>query len=326
MLGELSRRDTSAPGQVMEFRVWTELIQQSQGSLHVFLPLLDRGLDGVVHRLTDGAYIPLQVKSKSSAVNGFVEIVIPASELVDDRALIIAGLLTPEGMGQMLLVVDEETFKKLAARSMVQGMEVFAASFSTDSATSHWRPHTVPRERLAERLLGSRPPVPVSEAVDESILPPIDRYARWLGFLGEAEVVRRLAENPELDIFRPFPDLEMVEVLARNRITHGYCGLQVKTGVPAEVRGGEARIAIRKATLVPAASTSIAALAWMAEQQQFADEFLLIPTRDLARVAIDDGVHLFLNFRPHSPERTQLDPYRRPLLELGQLAEDSCVL
>src|SRR5207244_8187823 len=98
VLDELSRRDTSAPGQVMEFRVWTEVIQQSQGALHVFLPLLDRGLDAVVHRLTDGEYIPLQVKSKSSAGNRFVAIVIPASELVHARALIIAGLLTAEGL------------------------------------------------------------------------------------------------------------------------------------------------------------------------------------------------------------------------------------
>jgi hypothetical protein len=307
----------------MEFRVWTELIQQSHGALHVFLPLLDRGLDAVVHRLTDGEYIPLQVKSKSQAVNGFVEIVIPGSELIDDRAIIIAGLLTTEGLGSKLLVVDEETFKRRAAQSEVQGVEVYAASFSTESATSHWRPYLVRRERLAERLMGSQLPLPALELVDETVHPPIDRYARWLGFLGEAEVVRRLAENPELDVFRPFPDLEMVEVLARSRITHRYCGLQVKTGVPAEARGGEARIGIRKATLVPAASTYVAALAWMAEQQEFADEFLLIPTIDLAEIAVDDGVYLFLNFRPHSSERTRLDPYRRPLSALGQLAESS---
>jgi hypothetical protein len=310
----------------MEFRVWTELIQQSLGALHVFLPLLDRGLDAVVHRLTDGEYIPLQVKCKTSAVNGFVEIVIPASELVDDRALIIAGLLTAEGLGQMLLVVDETTFKSLAARSVVQGVEVYAAAFSMDSATSHWRPHLVARDRLAERLMGSLPPLPALESAEGTLLLPIDRYARWLGFLGEAEVVRRLAENPELDIFRPFPDLEMVEVLARSRITHRYCGLQVKTGVPAEAHGGEARIAIRKATLVPAASTYIAALAWMAEQKQFADEFLLIPTIDLAMIAVDDGVHLFLNFHPHSHERTRLDPYRRSLSSLAQLAADASAL
>src|SRR5256885_7663360 len=170
------------------------------------------------------------------------------------------------------------------------------------------------------------PPVPALEPAEETVLAPIDRYARWLGFLGEAEVVRRLAENPSLDLFRPFPDLEMVEVLARSRITYRYCGLQVKTGVPAEARGGEARIAIRKATLMPATSTSIVALAWMAEQRQFADEFLLIPTTELAGVAVDDGVHLFLNFHPHSQERTRLDPYRRPLSDLGQLAEDLSTL
>jgi hypothetical protein len=167
--------------------------------------------------------------------------------------------------------------------------------------------------------MGSPLPLPTLELGDETALPPIDRYARWLGFLGEAEVVRRLAENPQLDVFRPFPDLEMVEVLARSRTTHCYCGLQVKTGVPGE--RGEARIAIRKATLVPAASTYVAALAWMAEQQQFADEFLLIPTIDLPGIAVDDGVYLFLNFRPHSPERTALDPYRRSLVRLSELAE-----
>src|SRR5438552_18501958 len=117
----------------------------------------------------------------------------------------------------------------------------------------------------------------------------------------------------------------MVEVLARSRITHRYCGLQGKTGVPAEARGGEARIAIRKATLVPAASTYIAALAWMAEQRQFADECLFVPTNDLAGIAVDDGVHLFLNFRPHSQERTRLDPYRQRLSGLSWLAEDLLV-
>src|SRR5207302_8894100 len=106
-------------------------------------------------------------------------------------------------------------------------------------------------------------------------------------------------------------------------ISPRYWGLRVKTGAPAEARRGEARLAIRKATLVPAPTTYIAALAWMAEQGQFADEFLLIPTSDLVEIALDDGVHLFLNFRPHSQERTRLDPYRRPLSDLGKLAEDS---
>jgi hypothetical protein len=306
----------------MEFRVWTELIQQSHGALHIFLPLLDRGLDAVVHRLTDGEYTPLQVKSRSEAINGFIEIGIPAGELVDDRALIIAGLLTNEGLGPMLLVVDEGTFKRLASCSVVKGENVYSASFSMESSRSHWRPHLVPRELLAERLMGAPLPVSWSEALEDFELEAIDRYSRWLGFLGESEVVRRLAENGELDLFRPFPDLEMVEVLVRSHVTGHFLGLQIKTAVPAEAYG-EARIYIRKPTFAPATSTFLVALAWLAEQRQFADECLVVPTTHLIEIAVDYGMHWVLDFHPHSQERGRLDPYRRPLSSLGQLAEDS---
>ena len=114
----------------MEFRIWTELIQQSRGALHVFLPLVDQGLDAVIHKVSSGEYIPVQVKSRGATVEGMVEIVIRGSALVEDRALLIAGLLTDEGVGQMLLVVDEGTFKQLAARDVVEGHEVFSGAFS----------------------------------------------------------------------------------------------------------------------------------------------------------------------------------------------------
>jgi hypothetical protein len=44
-----------AIGQAGEFLVWANLITQSGGGLHVFLPMLDRGIDAVVHRLKDVA-------------------------------------------------------------------------------------------------------------------------------------------------------------------------------------------------------------------------------------------------------------------------------
>ena len=44
-------------GQAGEFLVWAHIITQSGGGLHVFLPILDRGLDAVVHRISDGAYL-----------------------------------------------------------------------------------------------------------------------------------------------------------------------------------------------------------------------------------------------------------------------------
>ena len=311
------RRDTSAIGQAMEFRVWTELIQQSRGALHVFLPLLDRGLDAVIHRLTDGDYIPVQVKGRGEMADGMIEIVIPGSRLVDERAVLIAGLITDEGLGPLLLVIEEGAFKHLAARDAVQGQDVYSAAFSMHPRSSRWEPHLVPREHLAERLLGAKPPSRVEAAVQVLGVEPEDRHNQWLGFVGEAEVVRRLAENPRLDLFRPFPDLEMVEVLARDNINGRFAGLQVKTAVPGEY--GEAHIHVRKSTFVPAATTLVAGLAWLPDEGRFADECLLVPTERFAEVAVDGGDRWVVNFHPNSPQPTVLDPYRHPLRELGVL-------
>ncbi len=298
----------------MEFRVWTELIQQSRGLLHVFLPLLDRGLDGVIHRLTDGTYIPVQVKSRSETAEGMVEIVIPGSRLVDDRALLIAGLLTDQGLGPMLLVVEEDTFKKLADHDVVRGTDVYSAAFSMHPRTSRWIPHLVPREGLGERLLGGPPPPLSLETSVEVGVAPVDRHNQWLGFLGESEVVRRLAENPRLDLFRPFPDLEMVEVLARDSVNGRYVGLQVKTAVPGSY--GEAHIHVQKATFVPAPSTYVAGLAWLKDRSSFADECLVVPTDRVSEIAVDAGDRWVMNFHPESPVRTPLDPFRRRLSDL----------
>jgi hypothetical protein len=309
----IGRKDTGSIGQAMEFRVWTELIQQSRGQLHVFLPLLDRGLDAVIHRLGDSVYIPVQVKGRGEMVEGMVEVVIPGDRLVDDRAVLIAGLITDDGLGPLLMVVDEGTFKQMAARSLVQGSEVYSAAFSMHPRSSHWEPYLVPREQLAERLLGVPPPSIVEPRVFG--VKPKDRHNQWLGFLGESEVVRRLAENPRLDLFRPFPDLEMVEVLARDNVNGRFLGLQVKTAIPGEY--GEAHIHVHKSTFVPAPSTLVAVLAWLPKEGRFAEECLLVPTEEMSVVAVDDGDRWAINFHPASPERTPVDPYRRSLAELG---------
>jgi hypothetical protein len=46
---------------VAEFKVWAETVRQSMGGLHLFLPLRDMGIDGVLHRLSDGVYTPVRV-------------------------------------------------------------------------------------------------------------------------------------------------------------------------------------------------------------------------------------------------------------------------
>jgi hypothetical protein len=163
--------------------------------------------------------------------------------------------------------------------------------------------------------MGAKPRSTIEPEVAAPGLEPEDRHNQWLGFVGESEVVRRLADNPRLDLFRPFPDLEMVEVLARDNVNGQFVGLQVKTAVPGEY--GEAHIHVRKSTFVPASSTLVAALAWLPTEGRFAEECLLLPTEDLPGVAVDDGDRWAINFHPTSRMQTPLDPYRRPLGDLG---------
>ncbi|HVS48297.1 MAG TPA: hypothetical protein VHJ99_05285, partial [Candidatus Dormibacteraeota bacterium] len=85
---------TLAAGQVAEFKVWAELVRQSMGGLHVYLPLRDMGIDAVVHRLADGAYVPVQVKARTELTPaGQVHITVTARSMQDDTALVIATLV-----------------------------------------------------------------------------------------------------------------------------------------------------------------------------------------------------------------------------------------
>src|ERR1700694_4009402 len=287
------RRDTSAPGQALEFEIWSDLIKQSQGALHVFLPLLDRGLDAVLHCLTDGRYIPIQVKGRGSVLNGKIEIVVRADSLVDDDALLVGSLMA-EVPGQLDLVDSERIFKQLAARGLDQGHEVYSASFSMHPTRGHWLPYLVPRAELAERILGKSVTAPEGRQTD--LLKPKDRHGEWLGFLGESEVIRRLAERPRLDLFRPFPDLEMVEVLSRDNVTRDFAGLQVKAATVSPSHG-EAEIQVRTATLTNDPTTWVVGLAWRNEINAFDGECLLIPAADIPKVAIDNGLAMTINFR-----------------------------
>jgi len=314
-----ARRNPVGTGQAMEFEVWSDLIKQSKGALHVFLPLLDRGLDAVVHRMTDRRYIALQVKGRTARENGKVNLMVPADSLVDDDALILASLID-EIPNQIDLVVTERTFKQLAAREIVKGKHFYEAAFAMHPVRSRWLPFLVPRAQLADRVLETSIALAL-ERISPDLLKPSERHTGWLGFLGEAEVIRRLAENPRLDLFRPFPDLEMVEVLARDNVTRRLAGLQVKSATVTDVRG-EAQIHIRNSTLTDDPTTWVVGLAWRNEANAFDEECLLIPAAEIPTVAIDGGPKMTIDFRPASPQRTRIDPYRRRLADLSRLVLD----
>src|SRR3977135_3788774 len=107
---------TLAAGPMAEFKVWAELVRQSMGGLHVFLPLRDLGIDAVMHRLADGSYVAGQGKARTPlTAAGQLHIAVTATSLVDDNALLVATLVDGEQLGPFLLVVDEAEFRALAA-------------------------------------------------------------------------------------------------------------------------------------------------------------------------------------------------------------------
>jgi hypothetical protein len=310
---------TLAAGQVVEFKVWAELVRQSMGGLHLFLPLRDLGIDGVVHRLVDGAYLPVQVKGRTSLTDaGQVHITVTASSMVDDAALVVATVVDSDQLGRFVLVVDEATFRSLAVHDMVEGREYLTAAFALhEGGESRWAPHLVARERLAERFGAALAAASAAPSEDGAMLSP-DRG--HVGFLGEMEVVRRLAEAESLNLFRPFPDLETVEVLSRHVSTHRFLGLQVKT-VGWDQAHLENRVYVRRSSFRPAASTFICVLGWNRDSSRFEDDCLLIPSVELASVARVDGEWMVLEVQPGSTSHRRLDGYRTSLPALGSTVE-----
>src|SRR6202162_375949 len=184
-----TRSEALALGQVFEFRVWAALTEQSRGQLHVFLPLSDRGVDALVHGMEGGGYTPVQAKSRSELVDGEVHLVVWAESVTHDEVVIVGGLLVDGGLGPTVLVVPAREFRRLANLSSNDGKPVYSMEFGMrPRSDSRWLPWLVPTERLAERFgVGV-------EALAEAPVEPRPECRSDLGFLGEAEVTRRLAE------------------------------------------------------------------------------------------------------------------------------------
>jgi hypothetical protein len=97
-------------------------VVRSQGRLHVFLPLLDRGVDALVHRLDDECWIPVQVKGRSRLRNGSLQLTIPVRSIADPKAIVIGAALDDDHLGPNVLVITERAFRRLATRSETHGM------------------------------------------------------------------------------------------------------------------------------------------------------------------------------------------------------------
>jgi len=314
-------REASASGQVFEFRLWALLTEQSRGGLHVFLPLADRGIDALVHRLSDGAYLPVQAKSRSVLTDGEVHLVVWADSLQDDRALLVSGLITEGGLGPTMLVVSEKDFKRLANLSSAHGRPVYSMGFGMKPRSrSRWIPYLVPAEQLVERF-GISPMVAAAAGV---AAPPSPIWRSDEGFLGESEVTRLLAEDAELDLFRCFPDLETAELVVLHLKSRRVVGLQIKTiGVDADHPAGT--VSILASSFRPSPTTWFVVLGWLRAHKRFHEECLFIPSEEIPGVCepSERSGYLKFDWHPGSPAATRFDRFRRPLSTLAAEARSA---
>jgi hypothetical protein len=110
-----------AIGQAAEFFVWAPLITQSGGGLHVFLPMLDRGIDAVIHRLADGAYLALQVKGKTALHGAEAPIEVYENHLFTPDQLVIGVHLDGDRLGPFALVADDNETNEVLIRRLATG-------------------------------------------------------------------------------------------------------------------------------------------------------------------------------------------------------------
>ena len=306
-----TRDEASASGQVFEFRVWAALTEQSRGSLHVFLPLTDRGIDGLVHRLTDGVYVPVQAKGRSALMGGEVHLVVWADSLVNDDVMIVSGLIVDGGFGPMMLVVPAADFRRQAELSHTGGRAIYSMGFGMrPRSDSRWLPWLVAPDRLAARF-GVEPGV-AGVGAEPVVTEPAPSWRSDLGFLGESEVNRRLAETAELNLFRPFPDLETAELGVLHLASRRVLGIQVKT-VGVDASHPSATVAVRALSFRPAPTTYFVVLAWVREQRRFNEECLVIPSEELTSIAGKDAYgHLKFEFHPGSKAQGRMEAFRHP--------------
>jgi hypothetical protein len=277
----------------------------------VFLPLTDRGVDGLVHRLSDGKYFEVQAKSRSTLMDGEVHLVVWAESLIHDELVIVAGLIVEGGLGPTVLVVPAGEFKRLAYLSSNNGEPLYAAEFGMrPRSDTKWLPWLVPSERVVERF-----GVAV-ERLEEAAEEARREWRSDVGYLGETEVTRLLAESGDLNLFRPFPDSETAELAVLHLDTRRVVGLQVKTVDVDETRL-HATVNVYGPSFRPAPSTFIVVLAWRRDQSRFHEDALLIPSAELSSLVHDDGYgHLSFDWLPRSVTPSHLDKYRLVLSEL----------
>jgi hypothetical protein len=310
--------DTAADraGQVAEWLVWAALTLSSP--LHVFLPLRDMGIDGIVRLPGTDIAAAVQVKSRHVLRDGKIHLLVRDAELRDPHAVVVAVVLhaAERVLHDVAICVDVLTFIDLAFRrdGIDHGYQA-SIPFPPDAA-SRWSPFAVRIDDLAQRVV----PALAEAAATVHSPPPPSRppgVGSDVGYRAEARLLALLAEHECLNVFKAFPDMEMVEYCVRHVLTGGIAGIQVKA-ISIDAAHPRGTVQVPPHTFRPTPNTWFTVFAERRNHQSLHPTCLLIPSMDMGEVLIDhDGERSFT----WDPDSTRHDasvaPYRVPTTELA---------
>ena len=309
-----------AVGQVVEWLVWAAIVGNAERTTHVFLPLDDRGVDGIVRRVDDEAMCAVQVKGRTALAYSELRIVVRRPALDDPNVTFVVALLDPVTvtLGETVYVMDAETILRLGSPSTgTHGAVLEVRLPYPPRQDSRWAPNACALTDLAARLFPSAgvspglppvlesPPLPLAEP----LAPAPPRQRELLGHLAELEVMRLLGEASALNTFKSFPDLEEAEYLVRHRPSGKIRGVQVKCLVVpnADTSGG---VDFHGPSFAASPLTDAVVLAWREDLGVFDDGAWIIPTIDIPRLAATDRYSFRLPLRISTAKPSEFDRYR----------------
>ncbi len=310
--------DTGADraGQVAEFLVWSALMLSSP--LHVFLPLRDMGIDGIVRIPGTDIAAALQVKSRHVSADGKIHVLVRDAELHDPHAVIVAVVLNTaeRALVDTALCVDVPTFIDLGFRrdGVDHGYQA-SIPFPPD-ASSRWHPYAVRIADLAQRVVPA-----LAELATLVPSPPPPARPRQagadVGYRAEVRLIALLAEDERLNAFKAFPDLELVEYCVRHVATGGIVGIQVKA-ISVDSAHPRGTVQVPPHTFRPTPNTWFTVFAERRDDASLHPTCLFIPSMDAGDLLIDHAGERSFTWDPDSTRHdASVAPYRLPTADLA---------
>jgi hypothetical protein len=308
-----------AVGQVIEWLVWAAIVGHSERITHLFLPLDDRGVDGIIRRIDDEAMCAVQVKGRSSLRHSELCLQVVREALDDLNVTFVFALLDPVQitLGQTVYVMDAADVLEHGRPTVRLGIDVLNVDMPyPPKPGSRWQRFACPLPELATRLfpsagnpLGTTPTPTEPRAAAHPEIPAPPRRRELLGHLAELEVMRLVGEPPTLNTFKSFPDLEEAEYLVRHRPSGNIRGVQVKCLIVPDAEH-HSDVDIHGPSFVASPNIDIVVLAWREDRRAFDDAAWIIPAVDIPHLITTDGYTLHLKLRISDDIPSRFDRYR----------------